>query len=384
MQFHFTDEQEQFRDMTRRFFERTCPTIATRSLMESELGFDIGVWRRMAQELGLAGIALPETFGGSGFGAIEEGIAMEEAGRALACSPLFASTVLAARAVEQVADTPNAERLLPALASGERRAALALSEPGARPCLADVRCEINASGRVSGRKHAVIDGASADTLLVVARESGSVGDAGLHLVELDRTSSGVTVTAQQALDPTRKLAAITIDDATCTLVSGGGDTARCLRRALDRALIALAHEMVGGARRLLDDTLAYTKLRMQFGRSIASFQAVKHRMSELLLNVELARSAACYAAEAADENDADLSYYASLAKASASDAYMLAATEAVQLHGGIGFTWDQDTHLWFKRAKASEVLLGDASWHRERMIQHLPAALSARRSAGAE
>lgn len=384
MQFHFSDEQEQFRDMARRFFERTCPPTATRALMDDDRGFDVDVWRRMSQELGLAGIALPENVGGSGFGTMEEGIAMEEAGRALACSPLLSSSILAARAIEQVGTTQDKERLLPSFASGELRAALALSEPGSNPSLDAISCEISDSGQITGVKHAVIDGTSADLLIVVARQSGSAGDEGLKLVEVDPKAEGVLMRPQQALDPTRKLASIEFRGAQGVALGGDTSAASGLRSALDRALIALAHEMVGGARRLLDDTLAYTKLRMQFGRSIASFQAIKHRMSELLLNVELARSAAYTAAEHADSDGADLSYYASLAKAAASDAYMLAATEAVQLHGGIGFTWDQDTHLWFKRAKASEVLFGNASWHRERMIQHLPSSVAQRRSGQAE
>ncbi len=387
MQFHFSDEQQQFRAIVRRFFQRTCPTSSTRELMGSAVGFDRGVWQRMSTELGLAGISVPERYGGSAFGAVEEGIVMEEAGRSLACSPFFASSVLAARCVEQVGSEADCERLLPVLTSGQRCAALALSEPGRMPTLSEVGCEISITGeiaRISGHKHAVIDGSSADIVLVVARLSGTTGDEGLTLVEVEPSAKSVTITAQQTLDPSRKLASIVFNDATVRVLGKPGEAGSGLRRALDQALIALSSEMVGGAARLLDDTLEFTKLRMQFGRTIASFQAIKHRMSELLLTVELAKSAAYYAAEACAANDPDLSYYASLAKASASDAYMLAATEAIQLHGGIGFTWDADVHLWFKRAKASEVLFGDASWHRERMIANLPSHVSARRTSAAE
>lgn len=372
--------------MLRDFFARACPTTSTRELMAGSLGFEPAVWRRMSAELGVAGVSLPERFGGGGFGAVEEGIVAEEAGRSLACSPFFASSVLAARCLEQVGSDADCERLLPALASGERTAALALSEPATPPSLSTLCCELSMSGgpHVSGHKHAVIDGLSADVLFVVARQAGSTGDAGLTLVEVDPSADGVCISAQQPLDPTRKLASVTLRNTPACVLGELGTAGPGVSRALDRALIALSSEMVGGVARLLDDTLEYTKLRMQFGRTIASFQAIKHRMSEFLVSVELARSAAYYAAEACDVDDPDLSYYASLAKASASDAYRLAATEAVQLHGGIGFTWDADVHLWFKRAKASEVLLGDASWHRERMIENLPSHVSARRASGTE
>lgn len=386
MQFHFSDEQDQFRAMVRRFFERSCPTTSTRELMVGSVGFDASVWRRMSDELGIAGVALPERYGGSAFGSVEEGIVMEEAGRALACSPYLSSSVLAARCLHQVGSDADCERLLPPLTSGERTAALALSEPGKPPSLTALDCELSLGREplVSGQKHAVIDGSSADVLLVVARQAGSKGEAGLTLVEIDPSAKGVSITAQQPLDPTRKLSAVALHDAPVRVVGEAGTAGPLLRRALDQALIALSSEMVGGAARLLADTLEFTKLRMQFGRTIASFQAIKHRMSELLVTVELAKSAAYYAAEACDAGDPDLSYHASLAKASASDAYMLAATEAIQLHGGIGFTWDADLHLWFKRAKASEVLFGDASWHRERMILNLPPHVSARRANTAE
>lgn len=372
--------------MVRRFFERQCPTSATRKLMDDELGYEPAVWRRMSSELGLAGVALPEQFGGGAFGAVEEAIVAEECGRSLAASPLFASSVLAARCIHKVASSADCERLLPALARGDRTAALALSEPNAEPSLSGITCTltVDQDARLSGRKHAVIDGANADVIVVVARLAGSTGDAGITLVEVDPGATGVTVSVQQPLDPTRKLAAIEFRDVQARVLGEPGEAASGLRRALNQALIALSSEMVGGASRLFEDTLEYTKLRMQFGRTIASFQAIKHRMSELLLSVELAKSAAYFAAEACAADDPDLNYYASLAKAAASDAYMLAATEAVQLHGGIGFTWDADVHLWFKRAKSSEVLLGDASWHRERMILNLPAEVSARRAGQAE
>jgi alkylation response protein AidB-like acyl-CoA dehydrogenase len=225
----------------------------------------------------------------------------------------------------------------------------------------------------------VLDGCSAQLILVVGRAPGTAGIEGLSLFAVAADAPGLTRRPLQTLDPTRKQAALTFRDTPATLLGVAGEAAAGLQRALDLGAIALANEMMGGAQQLLEDTLAFTRMRMQFGRPIASFQAIKHRATDMLLAVELAKSGAYYAAAAADDDDPELPVLASLAKAAASEAYLHTAIEAIQLHGGIGFTWDQDTHLWFKRAKSSEVLLGDPPWHRERMIRE-----TLRREAGNE
>ncbi len=341
--------------MVRRFMDAESPSSAVRRQMHSADGFDRQVWARMARELALPALLVPERFGGAGFGVTEVGIAMEEMGRALYCGPYFASAVLAASAVVNCADDDAQARLLPGIAGGDLIAALAGSYR-----TPDVQLHGNT---LSGTARPVVDGMAADVLLVVA--SGADGE---QLYEVDARGPGVHRRPLNVLDPTRRLAEVRLDGVPARLL---GDAADGLMRALDTGVVALAHEMAGGAQRLFDDTLEYLKLRVQFGRPIASFQAIKHRCADLLLNVELAKSAAWQAAAVADRQSRQLSYHASLAKSGVADAYMLVAAEAIQLHGGIGFTEEQDTHLWYKRAKASEVLLGNPSWHRERMIAEL-------------
>lgn len=373
-QFHFTEEQDQFRDMVRRFLVDTSPTTEVRRLMQTDAGYDAAVWQRLARELGLTGLTIEEKHGGAGFGMVDVCIAMEEMGRALLCAPFLASSVLAAHAIALVASEEDAGRLLPSIAAGEVIATLAITEPDGRPGVDAIALPAERTGDgfvLNGRKHFVLDGCSADVLLVAARSPGSTGSDGLSLFEVAPDATGVTRRALTTLDPTRKQASIEFDGVQGRLLGRVDEAGPGLVRTLDIAAIALANEMVGGAARLLEDTLAYTKIRMQFGRSIASFQAIKHRCAEMLLQVELAKSAAYYAAEAMDAESDEATYLASLAKAGASEAYLHTAIEAIQLHGGIGFTFDQDTHLWFKRAKSSEVMFGDPAWHRERMMQAL-------------
>jgi len=373
MQFSFSEEQQQFRDMLRRFLAETSPTTETRRLMETELGFDRDVWARMSQELGLAGLGIPEAHGGAGFGMVEVCIALEEMGRGITCTPYFATSVLAAKAIEHVASATVQAHLLPQIASGELTATLAVTEPDGSPDLADVTTSAVPADDgyvLNGDKRFVIDGCSADLLLVVGRTPETSGTHGLSLFQVAPDASGLTRTALEVMDPTRKLAHLHLENTPAALLGVADAAASGLQHTLDLAALALANEMVGGAERLLEDTVEYTKLRVQFGRTIASFQAIKHRCTEMLLAVELAKSTAYYAAEAADAQSPELAALASQAKAMAADTYVQLAKEAVQLHGGIGFTWDNDTHLWFKRAKSSEVLLGDPAWHRERMIQN--------------
>jgi alkylation response protein AidB-like acyl-CoA dehydrogenase len=366
MQFHFTEEQEQFREFLRRFFKSTSPTTEVRRVMETDSGFDHDVWYRLSQELSLPGISIPESYGGSGFGVAELGIAAEEMGRALYPSPFFASCVLAAKALEHVGSEAQKLELLPAIASGEKIATLAFMEVNGSPDVSEIQsiAEPGAGGYlVSGTKKFVLDGCSADIILVTANTPE-----GLSLFKVQGDAAGLTRTNLSAIDQTRKLGVLELANVEAELIGDAGGAEAGLLKTLDVAYITLANESVGGATRLFEDALEYTKLRRQFGRTIASFQAIKHRMTDLLLTVELAKSAAYYAAEAYDTGAAEISMLASLAKAGASEAYLKAGVEAIQFHGGIGFTWENDTHLWFKRAKSTEVFLGDPTWHRARMI----------------
>jgi len=224
--------------------------------------------------------------------------------------------------------------------------------------------------RLDGAKSFVLDGHTADLIVVLARRAGSRGEDGLSLFTVQGDAPGLTRRALKTMDETRKLAHLTFRSVEAKLLGKEGAAAVPFAKTMQQALICLANEMVGSAERLREDALAYVKMRMQFGRSIASSQTTKNKAADMLVDVELAKSAAYYAAAAIDEGDEDLPALASLAKASAAEASVQTAIHAVQMHGGIGFTWDNDTHLWFKRAKSSEILLGDANEHREKMMQH--------------
>ena len=346
MRFGFSEEQEQLRDAVRRFLADRSPANEVRRLMESDPGYDPEAWRQLCQDLALGGVHIPEVY----------------------CGPYFSSTVLAATAILEAGTEDDKAELLPALASGDRLATLALTEPGCGWELDAIELVAD-NGRLTGAKSHVLDGCIADLLLVVAREPGSRGMDGLSLYAVDGSAAGVSRAPLSALDPTRKLARITLDGVDGRLLGKPGESGPALARTLDLAAAALANEMVGGAAWLLDSAVAYAKERVQFGRAIGSFQAVKHRLADLTLTVELAKSAAYQAANAARDNDDDLSALASLAKSAASDAYMQAAKDCIQVHGGIGFTWENDTHLYYKRAKSSEVFLGDPAGHRERLMR---------------
>ena len=377
MEFAFSDEQDQFRAVVRRFLSDKSPTAVVRRLMETADGFDKAVWRQLADDLALTGIHIPEIYGGAGFGSVELGIAMEEQGRALLCAPYFSSCVLAAGAIAHAATDQQKADLLPAIASGEIRAALAVTEPNGRWDATGVQTTATRSGdgwAIDGVKSFVIDGCTAQALVVVARASGSAGNAGLSFFMVEPDAASVTRTPLATMDATRKQAKIVLKRAPAELLGELGGGAEPLSRTLDHAAIALANEMVGGAQALLDSAVAYANMRVQFGRAIGSFQAIKHKCADMLLDVELAKSAAYYAAQAEAENDPQTPALASMAKAAAADAYMRVAANTIQIHGGIGFTWDHDTHLWFKRAKSSEVLLGDPNHHRELMLQRMEGA----------
>lgn len=372
MKFSFTAEQQEFRGIVRRFLEAKSPTTAVRRLMETDDGYDREIWRQLSGELGLTAVHIPEAYGGQGFGVSELAIAVEEMGRALLCAPYFASTVLAATAILKTGNEEQKRKLLPAIASGQTIATLAFTEANGRWDAEGITATATPAGgkfKINGGKSFVLDGHTADLIVVAARRPGSKGDDGLSFYTLRGDAIGLQRQRLDSMDRTRKLARLTFADAEAELLGTEGAAAGPLRATLDIAAICLANEMIGGAERLRESGIEFANMRVQFGRAIASFQSLKHKAADLLLNVELAKAAAYYAAAAVDDGDAEVPALASLAKAAASDAYMQAAIDTVQIHGGIGFTWDNDTQLWFKRAKSSEVFLGTAAEHRERLMQ---------------
>ena len=372
MRFSFTPEQEEFRTGLRRALDARSPTKEVRRLMATETGFEREGWQKLNQELGLTAIHIPEAYGGQGFGYAELAIVLEEAGRGLLCAP-FLSTVLATTAILNAGTEEQKRALLPAIADGTMTATLAFSEDDGCNDAASVATVANHSGgtyRLDGTKSFVLDGHTADLIVVLARRPGSNGEDGLSFFTVSGDTPGLERRTLKTMDETRKLARLEFNGVEARLLGEAEAAAAPFARTMQQAAVLLANEMVGGADRLREDALAYTKMRMQFGRAIASFQTTKNKAADMLVDVELAKSAAYYAAAALDEGDDDMPAIASLAKACAAEAYLQTAIHAVQMHGGIGFTWDNDTHLWFKRAKSSEILFGDANQHRELMMQH--------------
>ncbi|MGH7023312.1 MAG: acyl-CoA dehydrogenase family protein [Caulobacteraceae bacterium] len=372
MQYSFTTEQREFRAVLRRFFGQTSPPSVVRRLMETEAGWEAELWRDLNIQLGLCGVHVPEAYGGMGFSFVELGIVLEEMGRALVCAPFFSSAVLATTAILNGADEIQKQALLPGLVAGDTVAALAFTEPDGGWDFDGVETAAHLGDgryRLSGVKSFVIDGHTADLLIVLARRPGSLGQSGLSLFAVRADADGLIRTPLRTLDPTRKLARIEFAGVEAYLLGAAEQAAGPFSKTLAQAAAMLANEMVGGAERLRESALDYANLRVQFGRPVSAFQAMKHKQADMLVEVELARSAAYQAAQAAADDDADLPAIASLAKASASEAYLQTAIHTIQIHGGIGFTWENDTHLWFKRAKSSEVLLGDATFHREAMMR---------------
>ncbi|HTO09149.1 MAG TPA: acyl-CoA dehydrogenase family protein [Myxococcota bacterium] len=367
-----SEEQDELRRTVRRFLEETSPTTEVRRLMETPEGYEPGVWKRLSQELGLPGVHVPEQYGGQGLGFAELAIVLEEMGRALLCAPYFASVALATNAILNAGTESQKAALLPALASGESIATLALTEPSGRWDLGGIELQAQrvADGfTLFGEKSFVPDGLTADRIVVAARRPKTDGREGIGLFHLRGDTAGLERRPLTTLDPTRKLARLGFRGARAEPLGEVGNAAAALEKTLDQAAALLANEMAGGAQRLLEMTVEYAKTRVQFGRPIGSFQAIKHKCADMLMSLELARSSAYYAAGCADESAKELPAVASLAKAQGSDAYLEIAAEAIQIHGGLGFTWEQDVHLYFKRAKASEVFLGDPTYHRELFAQ---------------
>ena len=369
MNFAFSEEQEELRKSVRRFLDSKSPETEVRRLMETTEGYDEKVWQQMGQELGLQGLAIPEEYGGSGYSYVELIIVLEEMGRALLAAPYYSTVALAANALLNSGDDAAKKELLPGIAAGDTIATLAITEDNGRWDLDAVGLTAKKSGdgyTLDGHKMFVIDGHTANLIIVAAKS-----DAGLSLFAVEGDASGLTRTPLSTMDQTRKQARLEFSGTPARLVGTDGGAEAGLQKTLDLAAVALAAEQVGGAQKCLDMSVEYAKVRVQFGRPIGSFQAIKHKCADMLLEVESAKSAAYYAGWAAADDSDELPVVASLAKAYCSDAYFHAAAENIQIHGGIGFTWEHPAHLYFKRAKSSELLLGDPTYHRELLAQRI-------------
>jgi len=366
MTFNLTEEQQEMAGAVAAFLDKRSPESEVRRLMEDGGAPDPAVWAQMAGQLGLTGLIVPEQYGGAGFGFLDFALVAERTGAALLVAPLL-STVCAASAVMLSTDEDLKSAYLAGLASGEKIGTLALAERSGSWDIAatEMSADVGADGRttLSGAKMYVTDGEQADIFIVSARSP--VGSVGLYVVEAN--SPAVSVTALSTLDMTRPQAVVEFADATARPLTDDANSTAVIERVMATAAIMLAAEQVGGAQRCLDMAVEYAKIRVQFGRPIGSFQAIKHKCADMLLDVESARSAAYYAASVLDDDNESTLVAAALAKAHCSSAYTRVAAENIQIHGGIGFTWEHSAHLYFKRAKTSEILFGDPAWQRERL-----------------
>jgi alkylation response protein AidB-like acyl-CoA dehydrogenase len=369
MNFAFSEEQEELRKTVRAFLEAKSDESAVREQMETENGFDPAVWSQMGEQMGLQGLAIPEEFGGSGYGFVELGVVLEEMGRALLCAPYFSTVVLAANTLLHSGDDAAKAKYLPGIASGETVATLAYTEPSGKWDDSGITMEATAAGdgwTLTGTKMFVLDGHTAD-LIIVAAKTGK----GTSLFAVQGDAAGLTRTALSTMDQTRKQAKLEFAGTPAELIGTEGEGWTVLGSVLDLAAVGLAAEQVGGAQKVLEMAVEYAKVRVQFGRPIGSFQAIKHKCADMLLEVESAKSAAYYGMWCASEMNEELPSVASLAKAYCSEAYFHATAENIQIHGGIGFTWEHPAHLYFKRAKSSELLFGDPTYHRELLAQRI-------------
>ena len=375
MEFTHSAEQQLIRESARSFLSARAGPAQLRAAMSAPGGYDPALWGAMSGELGWTGLAIPAGYGGSGLGWVELCILQEEQGRRLVASPFFATVALAAPMIDAAGSEAQRRSLLTRIAGEGLRVACALGGTDGRPPCDGVTATLERDGAsfiLRGVSDFVIHGDTADVLLLLARSPGSCGDEGISLVALPAPSEGITIRPHVMLDLTRPMSRIELDAVPVSagqLLGEPGRAAAAVARALDLARIALASEALGGAQYVLEMTTAYAGQRVQFGRPIGSFQAIKHRLADMMIQVEAARSAAWYAACVADEGGAELAEAAAIAKSYCCDAFFDCAASAIQLHGGIGFTWEHEAHLYFKRARATATLLGSPAWQRERLVR---------------
>ncbi len=375
MDFGFSQEQEMLRATARKFLENECTSTFVRARMEEPAGVTDDFWAKLAEQ-GWLGLVYPEEHGGSGLGFVDLSVLMEEMGRCVMPGPFLSTVVLGGLAILEAGSATQKKEWLPKIAAGQAKATLALTEPSARWDAAGVATtakEGKGGFTLSGTKLFVPDAHLADALVVVARTAdGKAPEDGVSLFLVPKGAPGVEVKLLPTMDQTRKLCEVTLKDAAVpagALLGAKGGAWAPLARVVQRATIALCAEMCGGAQKVLDMTTDYAKIRVAFGKPIGTYQGVKHKAADMLVDVENAKSLTYYAAWAADENSPETALATSMAKAYASDAYRKVSATGIQLHGGIGFTWEHDLHLYFKRAKSSEFTFGDATYHRERVAQ---------------
>ncbi len=374
MNFGFNEEQELLRSTARKFFENECPSTMVRRLMDTPEGMSQELWGKLGEQ-GWLGLIYPEAYDGMGLGLVDLTVLMEEMGRAVVPGPYFSTVLLGGLAIVEAGGEAQKKEWLPKISSSDKRVTLAWMEPSATLGTEGVTLPaVERGGRftLSGTKLFVPDAHTADAIVVAARTKTGTSEDGVSLFLLPKETRGLEVKLLPTMDQTRKLCEVTLKDVSVgsdALLGAAGAGWKPLARTLDRATVALCAEMCGGAQKVLDMTVEYAKIRQAFGRPIGSYQGVKHRAADMLVDVENSKSITYYAAWALDEGVAEGPLAVSMAKAYVSDAYRRVSAAGIQLHGGIGFTWEHDLHLYFKRAKGSEFTFGDATYHRERVAQ---------------
>jgi alkylation response protein AidB-like acyl-CoA dehydrogenase len=375
MNFGFSEEQELLRATARKFLEKECTSEFVRKVMATPEGTTAEFWAKLAEQ-GWVGLIYPEASGGAGLGFVDVAVLMEEMGRAMMPGPYFSTVLLGGLTILEAGSEAQKRAWLPLISGGEARVALALTEPNGRWDAGGVTVGAAAAGggfTLSGTKLFVLDAHIADAIVVAARTAtGGSPEDGVSLFLVPKGAAGLEVTLLPTMDQTRKLCEVKLASVRVGPDGLLGDTGRAwpaIARVLERATVALCAEMCGGAQRVLDMTTEYAKIRIAFGKPIGAYQGVKHKAADMLVEVENAKSLTYYAAWAVDEAAPEAALAASMAKAYASDAFRRVAGAGIQLHGGIGFTWEHDLHLYFKRAKGSEFTFGDATHHRERVAQ---------------
>ena len=369
MDFALDEDQVALQSVLREFLSDRSPEAAVRAQLEDASGYDRDLWDLMAGQLGVCGMAIPEEYGGAGFSFLELGLVLEELGRSLTVSPLFASCVVAAQLLLAIDDESARKDYLPGIAAGSLIASVALAEDSGswRPQDVTTRAEErDGAWRLTGHKSYVLDGAAAGLLLVIARTDG-----GAAVFAVDATAEGLAREPLPTMDQTRKQARVTFDDTPARLLGTVAGAEAAIATMLDRSVIALAADALGGTGKVLEMSVEYAKIREQFGRPIGSFQAIKHKCASMLVDLESSRSAVYYALWAVSAGEPDERTVAPLVKAYCVDTYLHAAGENIQIHGGIGFTWEHPAHLYLKRAKSSQVLLGDSDFHRQQLADRI-------------
>jgi alkylation response protein AidB-like acyl-CoA dehydrogenase len=396
MNFGFNEEQELLRSTARKFFDNECTSETVRKLMDGPEGMTPDLWKKIAEQ-GWTGLIFPDEHGGMGLGFVDLVVLMEEMGRSVVPGPFFSTVLLGGLAIREAGTDAQKKAWLPKISSGEARATLAWMEPSAELGARGITLQAAAKGAgftLDGTKLFVHDAHTADVIVVAARTSsgknppaggqnppaggqnppagGQNPEDGVSLFLVPKGTPGLNVTLLPTMDQTRKLCEVELKDVALgveALMGQAGSGWAPLARVIDRATVALCAEMCGGAQKVLEMTVEYAKIRQAFGRPIGSYQGVKHKAADMLVDVENSKSITYYAAWAMDEGVPEGQLAVSMAKAYVSDAYRRVSGAGIQLHGGIGFTWEHDLHLYFKRAKGSEFTFGDATWHRERVAQ---------------